>query len=80
MYGKMQESGSLKFFVISLNYLDTGISKAQNASCISSSHIPLRVHCWWATVVANGLILIELEWQATFLYTIISRVRDQYDL
>ena len=26
-----------------------------------------QAHCRWATAVANGLILIELVWQATFI-------------
>ena len=49
-----------------LSYLKASIFKAQNAPCLSPSWIPLRAHCRWATEVANGLILVELEWQATF--------------
>ena len=45
-----------------LNYLGAHISKTQNVS----SWIPFRVCCRSATTVANDLILVELEWQATY--------------
>ena len=51
-----------------LNYLRP-VPKAQNASFFSPSWMPLRVHHWWVATVTNGLILVELGWQATsFVY------------
>ena len=51
-----------------LNYLGP-VPKAQNASFFSSSWMPLRVHHWWMATVTDGLILVELGWQATsFVY------------
>ena len=67
MYGKIQESRVADVFSLDmyLNYLGAGISKAQNASCFLHPGFP-QAHGWWANAVANGLILVELEWQATF--------------
>ena len=48
-----------------LNYSRGCISKAQNVSCFFFPILNfLEGALSWATVVANGLILVELEWQA----------------
>ena len=60
--GRCKSLGSLKFFLRYAFYLGTHISKTQNAS----SWVPSRVFCRSATTVANNLIIVELEWQATF--------------
>ena len=60
--------GHLKCFLRCVSSLSTGYtSKAQKVPHLSPSWIPLRMCRPWATAVASGLILVELEWQATFI-------------
>ena len=71
MYGKMQETGVIWNFPLDvyLTYLGTSIFKAQNSSCFFFSILNSPQNAlFWVTAVANGLILVELEWQVTFFF------------